>query len=74
MTTPARGRAPPALVLCRRCVEYIFERETTCPHCGGDPRQASARYLAAGYAPVEAMSRLDRALDRRAATPADDSD
>jgi hypothetical protein len=68
----ARGLAPPALVLCRQCVEYVFEGEIACPHCGGDPRQPSARYLAAGYAPVEAMNRLDRALDRRAAADGGD--
>jgi hypothetical protein len=66
MTAPARGRAPPTLVLCRQCVEYVYEGETACPHCGGDPRQPSVRYLAAGYAPIEAMNRLDRALERRA--------
>jgi hypothetical protein len=60
------GRAPPRLVLCRQCVEYVYEGETICPHCGGDPRLASARYLAAGYAAIEAMQRLDRALESRA--------
>jgi hypothetical protein len=71
VTAPARGRAPSTLVLCRQCVEYVFEGEAVCPHCGGDPCQAGARYLAAGYAPIEAMNRLDRALDRRAAFAAD---
>ena len=65
MTAPALGRAPPTLVLCRQCCEYIFDGEAACPHCGGDPRQASARYLSSGYAAIEAINRLDRAVERR---------
>jgi len=65
MTAPAHGRAPPALVLCRQCCEYVFDAEAACPHCGGDTRRAGARYLASGYAPIEAINRLDRVLERR---------
>jgi hypothetical protein len=69
----AHGKAPPVLVLCRSCIQYVFEHETVCPHCGADPRQPSPRYDAAGYAPIEAMARLDRALERRGlASPGDD--
>jgi len=32
------------LVLCRQCVQYVLEGTVTCPHCGGDARQMSARY------------------------------
>jgi len=71
MTQPgpsqARGRPAPVLVLCRQCVEYVNSGELVCPHCGCDPREASAAYRASGHAVVETMQRLDRALERRGA-------
>jgi hypothetical protein len=41
--------------------------EVVCPHCGRDPREASAAYRASGHAVVETTQRLDRALERRGA-------
>ncbi len=33
------GRLPPKLELCRACNQYIYDHETTCPHCGGMSRR-----------------------------------
>jgi Y-X(10)_GDL-associated radical SAM protein len=30
------GRLPPALDLCRGCLQYVHAGTATCPHCGGD--------------------------------------
>jgi hypothetical protein len=62
---PPEGRPAPVLVLCRQCIQYVFEGTTTCPHCGGDARETSARYRDGGYLAIETMQRIDRALERR---------
>jgi hypothetical protein len=62
---PPRGRAAPVLVLCRQCLQYVFEGTAICPHCGCDSREAGARYRDAGYLAIETMQRIDRAVERR---------
>jgi hypothetical protein len=62
--TPQGGTAP-VLVLCRQCVQYVYEGTTRCPHCGGDAREISARYRDGGYLALETMQRIDRAVERR---------
>jgi hypothetical protein len=64
-TSPVQGRAAPVLILCRQCIEYVFEGTTTCPHCGGNAREIGSRYCAGGYVMIEAMQRLERAVERR---------
>jgi hypothetical protein len=59
-----QGRTAPVLVLCRQCIQYVFEGTTACPHCGGDARQTSARYRDGGYLAIETMQRIDRAVER----------
>jgi hypothetical protein len=61
----SRGRTAPVLVLCRQCIQYVFEGTTACPHCGGDAREISARYRDGGYLAIETMQRIDRAVERK---------
>jgi len=63
--TPPQGRTSPALILCRQCVQYVFEGTVTCPHCGRDAREASTRYRDGGYLGVEAILKIERAMERR---------
>jgi uncharacterized OB-fold protein len=62
---PPQGRAAPVLILCRQCVQYVFEGTATCPHCGRDAREMSARYRDGGYLAIEAMLSIERAAERR---------
>lgn len=62
---PPQARAAPVMVLCRQCLQYVFEGTQVCPHCGGDAREASARYRDGGYLAIEAIQRIDRAVERR---------
>ena len=64
-TSPPRARPAPTLVLCRQCVEYVYEGTETCPHCGRDAREVSARYRDGGYLAAEAIQRIERVLERR---------
>jgi hypothetical protein len=64
-TQPPRGRTAPVLILCRQCVQYVFEGTVTCPHCGRDAREMSARYRDGGYLGIEAILRIKRAVERR---------
>jgi hypothetical protein len=64
-TVQPQGRAAPVLILCRQCVQYVFEGTVTCPHCGRDAREMSARYRDGGYLAIEAMLRIERAAERR---------
>jgi hypothetical protein len=60
-----RGRTAPVLILCRQCVQYVFEGTVTCPHCGRDAREMSPRYRDGGYLGIEAILRIKRAVERR---------
>jgi hypothetical protein len=62
---PPQGHTSPVLILCRQCVQYVFEGTVTCPHCGRDARSVSARYRDGGYLAIEAMLRIERAVERR---------
>jgi len=62
---PVQGRPAPVLVLCRQCIEYVFEGTATCPHCGRDAREIGSRYRDRGCAAIEAMQRVERVLERR---------
>ena len=62
---PPQARTSPVPILCRQCVRYVFEGTVTCPHCGGDAREASARYREGGYLGVEAILKVERAAERR---------
>jgi hypothetical protein len=68
MTDPqpvrTRGRPSPALVLCRQCIQYVFEGTALCPHCGRDAREIGSRYRDEGHLALEAIQKLERALDR----------
>ena len=57
---PPKAKAPPVLVLCRQCLQYVFDGTRDCPHCGGNARETSPAYEASGYLAVEAMARIDR--------------
>jgi hypothetical protein len=59
-----QGRTAPVLVLCRQCIQYVYEGTTACPHCGGDAHEISARYRDGGYLELEIMQRIDRAVER----------
>lgn len=63
--SPVKGRPAPVLVLCRQCVEYVFEGTATCPHCGRDAREAGPRYRDSPYPALEAMQRIERILEGR---------
>jgi hypothetical protein len=62
---PPQGSSAPVLVLCRQCIQYVFEGTTVCPHCGGDAREISARYRDGGYLAIETIQRIQRAIERR---------
>jgi hypothetical protein len=62
---PPQGSTAPVLVLCRQCVQYVFEGTTTCPHCGRDSREMGPRYRDGGYLAIETMQRIDRAVERQ---------
>ena len=64
---PPKALAPPTLVLCRQCVEYVYEDTETCPHCGRNAREIGARYREGGYMVAEAIGQIERALERRKA-------
>jgi hypothetical protein len=57
---PVSGRAPPVLVLCRQCLQYVFEGTSICPHCGGNARETGQRYRNEGYLAIETIQRIDR--------------
>jgi hypothetical protein len=59
-----QGRIAPVMVLCRQCIQYVYEGTAACPHCGGDAREISARYRDGGYLELEIMQRIDRAVER----------
>jgi hypothetical protein len=61
-------RGARALVLCRRCIEYVFVGTDRCPHCGEDARMPGPRYLAGGYGVTEAIRRIED-LQAQAAGP-----
>jgi RNA polymerase subunit RPABC4/transcription elongation factor Spt4 len=60
-----QGSSAPVLVLCRQCIRYVYEGTTVCPHCGGDAREISTRYLEGGYLAIETIQRIARAAERR---------
>lgn len=62
---PAKGRPAPVLMLCRQCVEYVFEGTEICPHCGRDAREIGARYRDGRYQAIEAIQRIEHVLQRR---------
>jgi hypothetical protein len=70
-----KAKAAPVLVLCRQCLQYVFDGTRDCPHCGGDAREAAPVYEERGYLAIEAMQRIDRlqALAERS-TDAGDED
>jgi hypothetical protein len=63
--SPPQGLSAPVLVLCRQCIQYVYEGTTACPHCGGDAREIGARYRDGGYLAIETIQRIDRATERR---------
>lgn len=62
---PPKGRGAPVMVLCRQCVQYVFEGTATCPHCGGDAGETGARYRDGGYLAIETIQRIERIAARR---------
>jgi hypothetical protein len=62
-----KANAAPRLVLCRQCIEYVYEGTEICPHCGGNAREAGERYREEGYEVAEAIQQIERALERRKA-------
>jgi uncharacterized OB-fold protein len=62
---PLKATAAPRMVLCRQCVQYVYEGTETCPHCGRDAREIGARYRDEGYMVAEAIAQIERALERR---------
>jgi hypothetical protein len=73
-SAPPKAYAPPTLVLCRQCVQYVYEGTETCPHCGGNAREIGARYRGGGHQVTEAIQQIERALERRKANDATQSD
>jgi hypothetical protein len=69
---PVSGRAPPVLVLCRQCLQYVFEGTSICPHCGGNARETGQRYRDEGYLAIETIQRIDRLQSAANAQQADD--
>ena len=62
---PPKAYAPPAMALCRQCVQYFYEGTEICPHCGGNARETAERYRADGHEVTEAIRQIERALERR---------
>lgn len=62
---PPQAYAPPVMVLCRQCVQYVYEGTETCPHCGGKAHEIGERYRADGHQVTEAIRQIERALERR---------
>jgi hypothetical protein len=62
---PPKAAAAPRMVLCRQCVEYVYEGTEMCPHCGRDAREVGARYRDGGHMIAEAIGQIERALERR---------
>ena len=63
-----KANAAPALVLCRQCIEYVYEGTEICPHCGANAREAGERYREEGYQVAEAIQQIERALERHKAS------
>jgi hypothetical protein len=57
----------PRLVLCRQCIQYVYEGTESCPHCGRDAREAGERYREEGYEVAEAIQQIERAIEQRKA-------
>jgi predicted amidophosphoribosyltransferase len=72
--TPPKAFAPPTLVLCRQCVQYVYEGTETCPQCGRNAREMGAHYRNGGHQVTEAIQQIERALERRKAQDATRSD
>jgi uncharacterized OB-fold protein len=53
------------MVLCRQCIQYVYEGTETCPHCGRNAREEGARYRESGHLVTEAIGKIERALERR---------
>ena len=69
---PPKAATAPRMVLCRQCVQYVYEGTETCPHCGRDAREIGARYREEGYEIAEAIQQIERALERHGASPEPD--
>ena len=69
---PPKAAGAPRLVLCRQCIQYVYEGTETCPHCGGDAREAGERYREEGYQIAEAIQQIEQALERHQASSASD--
>jgi hypothetical protein len=70
---PPRGRPAPIMVLCRQCVQYVFEGTIDCPHCGRDAREISAKYVEGNHLAIETMQRIDRLVAEAAQRRANDA-
>ena len=62
---PVSGRAPPVLVLCRQCLQYVFEGTSIA-------RETGQRYRNEGYLAIETIQRIDRLRSAANAQQADD--
>ena len=62
---PPKAVAPPRLVLCRQCIQYVYEGTEACSHCGGNAREAGERYRNEGHQVAEAIQLIQRAVEQR---------
>jgi hypothetical protein len=69
---PPKAVTAPRLVLCRQCIQYVYEGTETCPHCGGNAREPSERYREEGFQIAEAIQQIERALEKRKASGSSD--
>ncbi|MEJ0076587.1 MAG: hypothetical protein WDO17_14260 [Alphaproteobacteria bacterium] len=63
-----KATAAPRLVLCRQCIQYVYEGTEICPHCGGSAREPGERYREEGYQIAEAIQQIELALERHKAS------
>ena len=57
-----KAREMTELAICRNCSQYIYQHETTCPHCRADIADAKARWISKRSQVLVSQAKLERAL------------
>ncbi len=59
-----QGNLVPTLILCRNCIQYIYEGTKICPHCNVPAEQESEAYIKGNYRYFEAKKCIERILKK----------
>jgi radical SAM protein with 4Fe4S-binding SPASM domain len=56
-------RTPVELAICRSCSQYVYQHETTCPHCQADIEESKAQWIGKRSQALASQAKLERALE-----------